>query len=731
MIKEVIKSDGSIEKFDLEKLSKWAKYASKVGGDWSELAIETFSKLPEQVHSSDIHQTMIDVCYLKQDIVYSRVAARLEVAQLRKNIERKLGIQVNKENFKVIRQTLLDVGVWDKETIPEYSIKQEELFERVKSVKLESWQVSQWSDKYLLKVDDVVVETPQIAAIGIGLGLHGDTQDAYDLAEDIVHGRTNLPTPVLNGVRNGDFNGVSCCVISAGDSVESIEVAQHLAVRMTAKKAGIGIEFTTRSKNSAVKGGRIKHLGKHPIYKHTDTGVKEFTQETRGGSATVGFTVIDPEVYNVALWKSQRIDIDQRLDKLDFSFIFNDAFIDAVVKRGDWYLFDLADAPVVHEQFYVANVDTYNSVVQAAVESGVKHTKVKALDLLKHLLLIRQETGRMYCFNVSRANTHTPFVDVIRLSNLCQEICLVTTPYESMEDLYSDTGVGETAFCSLGALVPANINSDVEYERVAGTLVKTINALIIKCPKMTKNHERTMLERMSLGIGITGLAEYLYKNGMDYDGSDDSLEFVSDLAEKHLFNLYKASIKYSEETGVVAKGVDFNWLPIDTKVSKYKPKQDWESIRGKKRANAVVCAHMPTESSALASGVTNGVYPPRKRVINKKSRKGIVQFICESFDSSKNLLAWGIDNITLSKYYGVIQDWSDQGISADTYFNPNNYSDGKKPLSELIKEWVAHFRIGNKSMYYVNTYDDDEVNVFDMLSGLVAQEEVDCEGCRL
>ena len=109
---------------------------------------------------------------------------------------------------------------------------------------------------------------------------------------------------------------------------------------MTAKKAGIGIEFTTRSKGSAVKGGRIKHLGKYPIYKHTDSGVKEFTQETRGGSATVGFTCIDPEVYNIALWKSQRIDIEQRLDRLDYSFIFNDAFLDAVINRKEWYLFD-------------------------------------------------------------------------------------------------------------------------------------------------------------------------------------------------------------------------------------------------------------------------------------------------------------------------------------------------------------------------------------------------------
>ena len=730
MIKEVIKADGSIEKFDLDKLSKWAKYASKVGGDWSELAIETFTKLPELCHSKDIHQAMIDVCYSKQDLVYSRVASRLETAQLRKNIERQLGIKVNKASFKEIRDALINKGVWCKETIPTYTLQQEELFEELKHIHLESWQVSQWVDKYLLKINGVTVETPAIAAIGIGLGLHGDTQDAYDLARDIVYSRTNLPTPVLNGIRNGDFNGVSCCVISAGDSVESIEVAQHLAVRMTAKKAGIGIEFTTRSKGSDVKEGRIKHLGKHPIYKHTDSGVKQFTQETRGGSATVGFNCIDPEVYNIALWKSQRIDIEQRLDRLDYSFIFNDAFLDAVINRKDWYLFDYNDAKHLYKAFYVSDVETYTKTVSQLVADGVKHTKVQALDLIKHILMIRQETGRMYFFNVSRANTHTPFNGVIRLSNLCQEICLETTPYESMEDLYLDNGIGETAFCSLGALVPVNIKDDAEYKRAAYTLVKTINKLIVKCPKMTKNHERTMLERMSLGVGITGLAEYLYKQGYDYDGSESSLEFVSDLAEKHCFYLYEASQKLSEETGIEVKGVDLNWLPVDTKLGKFTPKMDWESIRGKPRVNSVLIAHMPTESSAVASGVTNGLYPPRKVVINKKSRKGVVQFICKGFEQGKSLLAWDVDNVTLSRYYSAVQDWSDQGISADTYFDPRKFENGKKPLSLLLKEWVAHFKLGNKSMYYVNTYDDDEVSIFDLIQSVEVQE-ADCGSCTL
>lgn len=166
-----------------------------------------------------------------------------------------------------------------------------------------------------------------------------------------------------------------------------------------------------------------------------------------------------------------------------------------------------------------------------------------------------------------------------------------------MEALYNDTGTGETAFCTLAALVPANIKED-EYEDVAYVVVKALTKLIELCPKLTKNHKRTMLERMSLGVGVTGLAEYLYQNGLDYDGSDESLEFVHDYMEKHYYSLLKASIRLAEETG---KHVDkiTDWLPIDTKRSKWSNKQDWEALRGKPRAHSVLTAIMPTESSSL------------------------------------------------------------------------------------------------------------------------------------
>jgi ribonucleoside-diphosphate reductase alpha chain len=254
--------------------------------------------------------------------------------------------------------------------------------------------------------------------MGIGLGLHGDSEHAYNLIKAVIQGKVNLPTPALNGIRTGDFDTISCCIITGGDSVDSIGVAEHIAYKMTAKKAGIGIEFDTRSKGAPVKGGAVDHLGKHSIYSCLDKAVKMFTQVTRGGNATATFKCIDPEVESILMWKTQRVDIETRLDKMDYSFAYNDAFLQAVIKDEDWYLFDLIESPIIHEKFYVAKADEYNELVKKEIGGGKKYKKLKAREILRNMLIARNETGRMYSINVTRVNEHTPFIDVIRLSNL-------------------------------------------------------------------------------------------------------------------------------------------------------------------------------------------------------------------------------------------------------------------------------------------------------------------------
>jgi ribonucleoside-diphosphate reductase alpha chain len=418
MIETVVKRDGTEEAFDAGKLNKWAEFATEQGGDWSEIARQTFKKLPAKCTSKDIHQTMIDVCLSKQTIEYSRVASRLELAELRKAMNYLLNIDPFDNSFKDIMQTYEDLNIWDSGVMPEYNPEWENWYNELKEYRMEFWRIKQWTDKYSQQLDDNPVETPALGYMGIALALFGDSEKAYEFAKGLTLGKISLPTPALNGLRNGDWDTISCCVISADDTTESIGVANWIAYRMTAKKAGIGIEYTTRSKGDNVKGGRVKHLGKHPIYKCLDREVKVLTQITRGGNATVTALAIDPEIEDIILWRSQRKDIETRIDKLDNEFGYNDAFVDAVVGNKDWHLFSYGDAPDVYKAFYKANVEDYNKVVDEHIKRGVKHKTVKARDLLKTFLTVRQETGRFYDNNLTRTNTHTPFIDTIKQSNL-------------------------------------------------------------------------------------------------------------------------------------------------------------------------------------------------------------------------------------------------------------------------------------------------------------------------
>lgn len=1023
-IKTVIKRNGTPEAFSSEKLNKWAEYATQVGGSWSDIALLTFKRLNDNCTTQDIHETMIDVCLEKQSIEYSRVAARLEFAEILKGMQYVLGFD-DSASFKTIIETFEDLNLWDGSYIPAYNPRWEKWFEQLKQKSFEYWQIKQWVDKYAIRIQDVVIETPVIGMLGIALSLFGDTDDAFEYAQALVEGQINLPTPALNGCRNGDFDTISCCVISGGDTTESIGVAEHIAYRMTAKKAGIGLELTTRSKGDSVKGGRVKHLGKWPLYKHVDRAVKcmcyddetevltnngfklfrnlepedlvaqvhddrsltfvtpseyvalpfkgtmyhfhkkgvdvrvtdnhqmahrkinyddknrqmsdgyefiradefipgrttawdfggeykgtykhltdfdrlqiayqadgslcentttvnsyrfsllkerkkeelfglldkngleyhhtknnntgysavdretdngtykifrikkpefelhknldwvydrdwtktaalEFfeelrkwdgdfknsgnqivcyntakkdcadavqyvatvanlrssikfydgcyrtyvydidcvtgeatkvdtseydgivycvtvpthvlvvrrngytnvcgnTQITRGGNATVTALAIDPEIENILLWKSQRIDIEQRIDKLDYSFGYNDAFLNAVVADGDWYLFSLKDAPKVYDGFYHLGAKEYDQLVEEHINSGIPHKKVSAREIVKTYLTVRQETGRFYDINLTRVNTHTPFIDTIRQSNLCMEICLPTKGYESMAELYSSVITkGETAFCSLSAINAMRTPTD-KYERIAELTLRAVDIMIDKAPMLSKSMKADIMRRRSVGIGIIGLAGYLYERGLDYDGSEAALNATQELAERHYYYLLKASQKMAKESGIHVDGINTAWLPIDTSMSKSISGLDWEELRSKPRKHSVLVAHMPTESSSLLSSAPNGLYPVRRKVLNKKSRKGLVQYICEPFNEEKHLSAWDVDNITLAKYYSRVQDYTDQAISADYYVSMKESK--KLPMSQLLKEWVAHAKLGNKTKYYLNTND--------------------------
>jgi ribonucleoside-diphosphate reductase alpha chain len=741
----VIKADGSTVKFDANKIRKWIAWglsqapdipASEVLTIEYRVLQEVIARLPERVRTEEIHQVVINVCLDQEELMYSRIAAELEKASIYKNLSREGFINPQGADFTELYNFFVRKGVWAPflEGLNQGQLEEiNENYIELEALDLEYWVLKQFSDKYSQKLNGKEVETPAMAALAIALTFHGFSELAFDVANDICTYKANYPTPVLNGVRNGNFDSISCCLIEGGDSVASNAVAEYLAGAMTAKKAGIGLFTNTRSKGDPVKKGAVKHLGKAPLFRTAEKVVKNYTQITRGGSATLTIRANDPEILSLLLLKTQRIDIAQRVDKVDYSFAYNDEFIRAVLNKGDWYLFSRYWAPEVHENYHATN---YLDYVKAALEAGRPHQKVKALDVLKAFLSSRFETGRVYCINVTRMNTHTPFLDPIQQSNLCLEIALPTKPWVSLEDLTRKDGKhkGEVAFCAIAAVnVAATPLQD--YFAVAERTLRTVDRMIELAPGLHEALARDLKKRRSVGIGITGLAGYLYEKGLDYDGSYESLVEVEQLGATHYYALLSASQKMSRESGFEVEGVDLNWLPIDTAKWVTDPQDwdleyDWEALRNKPRKHSVLVAHMPCESSSAFSNSTNGLYPSRKKVIYKAARTGRVQFISPGFDPDKHKAVW---DINMAPYYAAIQNTTDQQVSADYYTDFTKYPNKKIPEHEAIKWFLEQAILGNKSVYYQVFRDNvfKSANEEPVVVPIAAEEDADCESCKL
>ena len=363
---------------------------------------------------------------------------------------------------------------------------------------------------------------------------------------------------------------------------------------------------------------------------------------------------------------------------------------------------------------------------------------IDSRDLLITVLNEAYETGRAYLHFPEEMNRHTPFKDTIYSSNLCQEVSLPTKGYPDMSYLYSteDHGKGEIGLCSLSGICVDHVKDDEEYEDVMYYALKMIDKCIDLSEYALPHLGVTAKARRSAGVGIIGLAHYLAKNKLSYTTQEGKDE-IHKVAEKHMYFAIKASLRLGKELGNApwinkTKWPD-GWLPIDTynknvdNVTKVGLQYDWESLRKEVVENggirnSVLVAHMPSESSSIASGTTNGLYPVRSLVLIKGDANKVTYWAAPEGEKLAKYydIAWGVPPVDLIQCYGIIQKFTDQGISADLY---DDVSSKKIRASELIKDYLLMVKYGLKSRYYMNTLTTKGM--------ALGAEDDDCESCTL
>lgn len=305
------------------------------------------------------------------------------------------------------------------------------------------------------------------------------------------------------------------------------------------------------------------------------------------------------------------------------------------------------------------------------------------------------------------------------LTGQCTETGFPSAPYDSMMDLYSteDHGRGEIGLCSLGAVVISRIRDRDHHKKVVYYALRMIDKCIHQATYSLPHLSMTAKARMNAGVGMMGLAHYMAERNLSYS-SDEGKREIHRVAERHMYLTIEASLELGREFGNApwmhkTKWPE-GWMPIDTynrnvdTICDFQNEEDWEDLRGrvienKGIRNSSLVNYMPGESSSKAVGETNSIYPVRRRVLVKTDDNVSIRWAAPHGDNPDYHYesAWDIPMMDMIQMYAIIQKWTDQSISADTFRIIRG--NAKVASTDLLKEYFAKTFYGHKTGYYSNS----------------------------
>ena len=760
----VTKRDGTTQVFDLEKVHKVLEWACEdiTGVSISEIELKANIQLYDKIPAYDIHELLIKSAaelISEHTPNYQFVAARLISYKLRKEV-------YGDYTPWPLKQLIIENvsrGVYDGGIMENYSPEEiDELDAYIKHDRDDTFTyagMEQFRGKYLVQDRRTKehYETPQMLYMMVAATLFINyskeirikyVKDYYDAISQFY---ISLPTPIMAGVRTPTRQFSSCVLIESGDSLDSINATATSIVKYISKKAGIGIGAgSIRAEGAKVGDGSVVHTGLVPFLKYFQSAVKSCSQGgVRGGAATVYLPIWHYEFEDLIVLKNNKGTEENRVRHMDYAFQLNKLMYERLLSGGNITFFDPNDVPGLYEAFF-ADQDKFKELYEKYERAySIRKKTLPAMEVFSNLLQERKDTGRIYIMNVDHANDHGSFIPdlaPIRMSNLCCEIDLPTTPLEAYDD-----HTGEISLCTLSAINWGLINETPEFEKYCDLAVRALDELLDYQDYPIAAAENGTKNRRPLGIGIINLAYFLAKRGLKYDES--AFEIVDEYAEAWSYYLIKASAQLAKEKGEIPLKKHTKYargeFPNDTYKSaidnlvEHKIRFPWEDLRKQVletgTRNSTLMALMPAETSAQISNSTNGIEPPRALVSYKQSKDGVMAQVVPGYHHLKNKydLLWEQESPDgYLKICAILQKYIDQGISVNTSYNPEFYEDNKIPMSTMITDLVTAYKYGLKQLYYFNTYDgageitDNETHHSYDGENVVIDEE-DCDSCKI
>jgi ribonucleoside-diphosphate reductase alpha chain len=283
----VVKRDGSVAPFDIEKIHKMVELACEniTGVSVSDIEMEAHLSFYDGITSRDIHGAITkSAANLISDQTpnYQYVAGRLLTFDIRKTA---WGGMNPPRLFDHVR-CKVEEGYYTPELLSLYSEEDwnnlDSVIDHDRDLRMTHIAVKEYLTKYSIRdrsQNDVIPqETPQFTYILIAALMCSDTclvKDVKSYYNDVSFGNFSLPTPIMAGMRSTTKQFSSCVLIECDDTLKSIEHTNMAVQEYVSKKAGIGVGMSgVRSEGSSVANRTIKHTGVVPYFRQMQGTVK-------------------------------------------------------------------------------------------------------------------------------------------------------------------------------------------------------------------------------------------------------------------------------------------------------------------------------------------------------------------------------------------------------------------------------------------------------------------------
>lgn len=734
----VVKNSGETEKFDAEKANRVVEWACEgLDVSASEILMKAQIQMFDGVTTRAIHDTLIKAAsdlISVQNPDYQYAAARLLLFKIRKEAYGDF------KPFSLFEQIYLNVGngKYDRHLLEDYS-RDEIDFLDGKIVHDRDFDYTyaamrQYEDKYLVKnrVSGEIYESPQMALMLIAMGLLSKEDKAtrleriFDLYENVSLMKVSLPTPIMAGVRTPTRQFSSCVLIESGDDIDQIFNALTAQGKYAAQRAGIGLNFgMIRGQDAPIRGGEVKHAGTVPIVRSYQEGLGWTSQGgVRKASATYFYPMWHWDFENLIVMKNNRGTESTRARHVDYGLQINKMLYARLQHGRNITLFHPNVAGGKLYEYFFSDQKKFEELYEKLeADPEVAKKSISAAEAFSVAMQERSQTGRIYIQHVDHCNTNSPFnpeLAPVKQSNLCMEIAL---PTHAINDLKNPEDDGEIALCTLSAINLGKVESLEDLRGPVRTLVRSLDRLLDYQNYPVLAAEKTK-DRRTLGIGWTNLAYYLAKRGLKYS-DPRAANAVHELAEAFQFYLLEASMDLAKELGKCklydqtsySQGI----LPID----RYKKevdnlhtaelKMDWEWLRSQIAIhglrNSTLSTMMPCETSSQITNSTNGFEPPRDAISFKKSAAGMLPVLVPGVGDPSVVYEYKWDMESPLPYLGLVaimQKFIDQSASANTFYKPWSFPDGKLPIKVVIRDIMWAYKHGLKTLYYQETKDGND-----------------------